>query len=158
MIHRCNCILLSEVYCVWQVVKTKTISLNNPVYTKKKLCVKLVIYKNWSEMHVQQNIKFYGLTDEQDNKARNTQTNESLSARTPFFLQTVFWNWIPSYNTNASSHVLLRAKRLHSKPFTFSIINTDVKVSSCKLYDSNSIQCHFLFVFSKPKFHKQFNP
>jgi len=25
-------ILLSQVYCVWQVVKTRTISSNNPVY------------------------------------------------------------------------------------------------------------------------------
>jgi hypothetical protein len=32
LIHRCNYILLSQVYCVWQVVKTSTIILNNPVY------------------------------------------------------------------------------------------------------------------------------
>jgi len=32
LIHRCNYILLSQVYCVWQVVKTLTIILNNPVY------------------------------------------------------------------------------------------------------------------------------
>jgi len=31
LIHRCNYILLSEVHCVWQVVKTLTIILNNPV-------------------------------------------------------------------------------------------------------------------------------
>ena len=31
LIHRCNYILLSQVYCVWQVVKTPTINLNNPV-------------------------------------------------------------------------------------------------------------------------------
>ena len=31
LIHRCNYILLSQVYCVWQVVKTPTIILNNPV-------------------------------------------------------------------------------------------------------------------------------
>jgi len=30
LIHRCNCILLSQVYCVWQVVKTPTIIFNNP--------------------------------------------------------------------------------------------------------------------------------
>jgi len=30
-IHRCNYILLSQVYCVWQVVKTPTIIFNNPV-------------------------------------------------------------------------------------------------------------------------------
>ena len=34
LIHRCNYILLSQVYCVWQVVKTRTIILNNPVYHK----------------------------------------------------------------------------------------------------------------------------
>ena len=32
LIHRCNYILLSKVYCVWQVVKTSTIISNNPVY------------------------------------------------------------------------------------------------------------------------------
>ena len=31
LIYRCNYILLSQVYCVWQVVKTPTIILNNPV-------------------------------------------------------------------------------------------------------------------------------
>ena len=31
LIYRCNYILLSQVYCVWQVVKTATIILNNPV-------------------------------------------------------------------------------------------------------------------------------
>jgi hypothetical protein len=31
LIHRCKYILLSQVYCVWQVVKTPTIILNNPV-------------------------------------------------------------------------------------------------------------------------------
>ena len=32
LIHCCNYILLSQVYCVSQVVKTPTIILNNPVY------------------------------------------------------------------------------------------------------------------------------
>jgi len=32
LIHRCNYILLSQVYCVWQVVKTQTIIFHNPVY------------------------------------------------------------------------------------------------------------------------------
>jgi len=32
LIHRCNYVLLSQVYCIWQVVKTPTIILNNPVY------------------------------------------------------------------------------------------------------------------------------
>ena len=32
LIHRCNYILLSQVYCVWQVVKTLTIIVNNPAY------------------------------------------------------------------------------------------------------------------------------
>ena len=31
LIHRCNYILLSQMYCVWQVVKTPTIIFNNPV-------------------------------------------------------------------------------------------------------------------------------
>jgi hypothetical protein len=31
LIHRCNYILLSQVYCVWQVVKTPTINSNNRV-------------------------------------------------------------------------------------------------------------------------------
>jgi len=32
LIHRCNYILLSQVYCVWQVVKTTTTILNNRVH------------------------------------------------------------------------------------------------------------------------------
>jgi len=32
LIHRCNYILLSQVYCVRQVVKTPTIIFNNPVF------------------------------------------------------------------------------------------------------------------------------
>ena len=32
LIHRCNYILLSQVYCVWQVVKTPIIFSNNPVF------------------------------------------------------------------------------------------------------------------------------
>jgi len=32
LIHRCNYILLSQVYCVWQVIKTPTIILNYPVH------------------------------------------------------------------------------------------------------------------------------
>jgi len=36
LIHRCNYIHLSQVYCVWQVVKTPTIILNNPVYIYKQ--------------------------------------------------------------------------------------------------------------------------
>jgi hypothetical protein len=31
LIHRCNYILLSQVYCVWQVIETSTIISNNPV-------------------------------------------------------------------------------------------------------------------------------
>ena len=33
LINRCNYMLLSQVYCVWQVVKTSTIIFNNPVYS-----------------------------------------------------------------------------------------------------------------------------
>jgi len=36
LIHRCNYILLSQVYCVWQVVKTPTIILNNPVFASSE--------------------------------------------------------------------------------------------------------------------------
>jgi hypothetical protein len=32
LIHRCNYILLSQVYCVWQVVQTPTVISNNPVF------------------------------------------------------------------------------------------------------------------------------
>ena len=32
LIHRCNYVLLSEVYCVWQVVETPKTILNNPVH------------------------------------------------------------------------------------------------------------------------------
>jgi hypothetical protein len=35
LIHRCNYILISQVYCVWQVVKTPTIILNNPVFLRR---------------------------------------------------------------------------------------------------------------------------
>jgi hypothetical protein len=34
LIHRCNYILLSEVYCVWQVVKIPTVILNDPVFSQ----------------------------------------------------------------------------------------------------------------------------
>jgi len=37
LIHRCNYILLSQVYCVWQVVKTTTVILNNPVKLRQIL-------------------------------------------------------------------------------------------------------------------------
>ena len=32
LIHRCNYILLDQVCCIWQVVKTQTVILNNPVF------------------------------------------------------------------------------------------------------------------------------
>ena len=51
LIHLCNYILLSQVYCVWQVVKTLSIILNNPVlftnsrYLQKcSCCVRNCIY------------------------------------------------------------------------------------------------------------------
>jgi len=34
LIHRCNYILLSQVYCAGEVVKTPTILLNNPVFLR----------------------------------------------------------------------------------------------------------------------------
>jgi len=40
LIHRCNYILLSQVYCVWQVVKPPTIILNNPVLFSR-ICLSL---------------------------------------------------------------------------------------------------------------------
>ena len=50
LIHRCNYILLSEVYCVWQIVKTPTIISNNPVLLVNwcHLNVEVNIYKQWS--------------------------------------------------------------------------------------------------------------
>jgi len=38
LIHRCNYILLSQLYCVWQVVKTPTVILNNPVQHYNFVC------------------------------------------------------------------------------------------------------------------------
>jgi len=50
LIHRCNSIFLSQVYCVWQVVKNPTIILNNPVhvelstfYWKQVMCISLLL-------------------------------------------------------------------------------------------------------------------
>ena len=40
LIHWCNCTLLSQVYCIWQVVKTPTIISNNTVC----VCVCIYIY------------------------------------------------------------------------------------------------------------------
>jgi hypothetical protein len=40
-IYRCNYLPLSQVYCVWQVIKTPTIISNNPVYNY--ICDKLQI-------------------------------------------------------------------------------------------------------------------
>ena len=37
-IHRCNYILLSQMYCVWQVVKTLTFILNNPIHVFPSSC------------------------------------------------------------------------------------------------------------------------
>ena len=44
LIHGCNYILLSQAYCVWQVVKTLTVILNNPVllHEKKSFCALLI--------------------------------------------------------------------------------------------------------------------
>jgi len=43
LIHRCNYILLSQAYCVWQVIKTPTIIFNNPVHLKWEIYVSLII-------------------------------------------------------------------------------------------------------------------
>jgi hypothetical protein len=51
LIHRCNYILLSQVYCLWQVVKTLTIILNNPVLrhenTNAGIIIKVFLFTNW---------------------------------------------------------------------------------------------------------------
>jgi hypothetical protein len=39
LIHWCNYILLSQVYCVWQVVKTPAIIFNNPVFICKPIAI-----------------------------------------------------------------------------------------------------------------------
>jgi hypothetical protein len=44
LIHRCNYILLSQVYCVWQVVKNLTIIFNNPVPENMHLLLKICTY------------------------------------------------------------------------------------------------------------------
>ena len=53
LIHRCNYILLSQVYCVWQVVKTPTIIFNNPVFQTVKLyqnmAFTLRLSTNWTK-------------------------------------------------------------------------------------------------------------
>jgi hypothetical protein len=43
LIHQCNYILLAQVYCVWQVVKTPTIIFNNPVIFPETYIVKFFI-------------------------------------------------------------------------------------------------------------------
>ena len=58
LIHRCNYILLSPVYCVWQVVKTPTIISNNPVqiislassnvYFRDIKSIFCIIYTQWN--------------------------------------------------------------------------------------------------------------
>jgi hypothetical protein len=45
LIYRCNYILLPQVYCVWQVVKTPTIILNNTVHKRKYVQFRKVL--NW---------------------------------------------------------------------------------------------------------------
>jgi hypothetical protein len=39
LIYRCKYVLLSEVYCVWQVVKPPTTIFNNPVFIQCFLCL-----------------------------------------------------------------------------------------------------------------------
>jgi len=54
LIHRCNYILLSQVYWVWQVVKTPTIILNNPVLVS----LPHVVCNVYTTMHGHTYIKF----------------------------------------------------------------------------------------------------
>ena len=44
MIHQCNYILLSQVYCVWEVVNTLTIILNNPVFLICVLFLQFIMF------------------------------------------------------------------------------------------------------------------
>jgi hypothetical protein len=44
LIHRCNYILLSQVYCVWQVVKTLTVILNNTLYHIYHITYHIIAY------------------------------------------------------------------------------------------------------------------
>jgi hypothetical protein len=45
LINRCNYILLSQEYCVWQVVKTPTFIFNNPVfYASIKCPIKIIFF------------------------------------------------------------------------------------------------------------------
>ena len=48
LIHRWNYILLSQVYCAWQVVKTPTVILNNSIYSLTQfnwwLLLGLIVY------------------------------------------------------------------------------------------------------------------
>jgi hypothetical protein len=48
LIHRCNYILLSQVYCVWQVVKTPTIICKNSVFLCKQLSYLTTFHLNIS--------------------------------------------------------------------------------------------------------------
>jgi hypothetical protein len=48
LLRRCNYILLSQVYCVWQVVKTPTIPSNNPVF----YCVYLSFFQITSQIQI----------------------------------------------------------------------------------------------------------
>jgi hypothetical protein len=54
LIHRCNYILLSQVYCVWQVVKTLTIILNNPVFINIH-CKAIKSFSLYSSIYIFQN-------------------------------------------------------------------------------------------------------
>jgi len=59
LIHRCNYILLSQVYCVWQVVKTPTIILNNPVQSVsivRTSHLMLYRFKIWINCHCRMHI------------------------------------------------------------------------------------------------------
>ena len=45
LIHWCHYILLPQVYCVWQAVKTPTVVSNIPVYTKLSVSKKTIVTK-----------------------------------------------------------------------------------------------------------------
>ena len=53
-IHRCNYILLSQVYCVWQVVKPPTIILNNPVFYEQLILIYQIPHTDYVQKQILQ--------------------------------------------------------------------------------------------------------
>jgi hypothetical protein len=68
LIHRCNYILLSQVYCVWQVVKTPTIILNNPV-----------LWNSFCPTHLPMKIVYFTRSHNNDGVLSSTQIQIPLA-------------------------------------------------------------------------------